>query len=277
MSALTCPAPHRRSTPTGTIRGAFVAAVAGLIGLGGTVAEAGWSPAAEQTFDLQLTQPFNLVRPVNVLALDLFTTPPAKVGELRGRGVAPFCYVAAGYWESWRPDAGNFPAAALGATVAGWPSQRRIDIGNPAVRPILEARLALCKERGFTGVLVAGLDTLAHGAGFATTGEQRLAFQRDLAAAAHARGLAAGAIGSFAGPAELDAAWDFVVADGCQPERACAEALAPWRSAGKPAYLVAYTNQATKMDRLCSEAAEHGLQVIFKTQSLNGKLHRRCS
>ncbi len=31
------------------------------------------------------------------------------------------------------------------------------------------------------------------------------------------------------------------------------------------------------MDRLCSEAAELGLQLIFKTQSLNGKLHRRCS
>lgn len=256
---------------------AAVTAGACLLGLGSLPARAGWQPASDQTFDLQLTQPFNLVRPVNSIALDLFTTPPEEVSELRAKGVTTFCYAAAGYWESWRPDAGRFPAAALGPSVSGWPGQRWVDVGSPALAPILEARLDLCRERGFDGVLLAGLDQPADGSGFATTAGERVAFQQHLAEAAHARGLVAGAIGGFAEPAELVDAFDFLVADGCLARDGCAQALAPWRTAGKPAYLVAYTNQAGKMDRLCGEAAELGVQLIFKTRSLNGKLHRRCS
>jgi hypothetical protein len=279
MTASSSPAPHRQLPLARSARllPAAVALVACLLGLGSPPAEAGWRPASDQTFDVQLSQPFNLVRPVNSIALDLFTTKPEDIGKLRARGVATFCYIAAGFWESWRPDAQSFPATALGSSVSGWPSQRWVDLGSPALAPILEARLDLCRERGFDGALLAGLDQPVQGSGFAATAEQRLALQHRLAAAAHARSLVAGAFGDFSAPTRLVDTFDFFVADGCLANGGCAEALEPWRTAGKPAYLVAYTNRAGKMDRLCGEAAALGLQLIFKTQSLSGKLHRRCS
>ena len=40
--------------------------------------------------------------------------------------------------------------------------------------------------------------------------------------------------------------------------------------------MVEYTNVRRKMDAYCAEAAELDLQLIFKTKSLNGKIHRRC-
>ena len=277
MQALPSPA-ARRWFPFGDVARPLLAAIAVcLLGFGGPPAQAAWQPAAGSTFDLQLTQPLNLVRPVNSLALDLFTTTPEQIGELRARGITVFCYIAAGFWESWRPDADSFPELALGASLTGWPGHRWVDPDSPAVDPILQARLDLCRERGFNGVLLAGLDQPAEAAGFAITAEQRRAFQHGLAAAAHDRGLVAGAIGGFAEPSELVDGFDFLVADGCLAWVGCADALEPWRTAGKPAYLVAYTNQQGKMDRLCHEAAELGFQLIFKTQSLNGKLHRRCS
>jgi hypothetical protein len=275
MQAL--PSPAARLFPLGAMVRRLLLAAACLLGIGSPAAEAGWRPASDQTFDLQLTQPLNLVRPVNAIALDLFTATPEQMSELRARGVATFCYIAAGVWESWRPDAGSFPETALGSSVTGWPGQRWVDPSSPALDTILVARLDLCRERGFDGVLVAGLDQPAEGTGFTAIAEQRLAFQRRLAEAAHARDLVAGAFGGLAEPAELVDAFDFLVADGCLAKDGCAKALEPWRTAGKPTYLVAYTNQAGKMERLCSEAAELGLQLIFKTQSLNGKLHRRCS
>ena len=48
-------------------------------------------------------------------------------------------------------------------------------------------------------------------------------------------------------------------------------------SATSPCIVVEYTNLRRKMDTYCAAAADLDVQVIFKTQSLNGKIHRRCS
>jgi len=45
---------------------------------------------------------------------------------------------------------------------------------------------------------------------------------------------------------------------------------------GKPVIVVEFTNVQRKMDQFCEQAAELGVQLLFKTQSLNGKLHHRC-
>ena len=54
------------------------------------------------------------------------------------------------------------------------------------------------------------------------------------------------------------------------------DALLAFRRADKAAYVVEYTNVRRKMDAYCGEAAELDLQLMFKTKSLNGKIHRRC-
>ena len=57
---------------------------------------------------------------------------------------------------------------------------------------------------------------------------------------------------------------------------ACCAALTAFRKRDKPAIVIEYTNVRRKMDADCAAAQELDLQVVFKTKSLNGKIHRRC-
>ena len=74
---------------------------------------------------------------------------------------------------------------------------------------------------------------------------------------------------------ELTDLFDFAVGESCFEAEDCSR-LQPFQDAGKPIYLIEYTNVRRKMDSYCAAAAKQGVQVIFKTKSLNGKLHRRC-
>ena len=63
------------------------------------------------------------------------------------------CYLSAGSFEDWRPDAGDFPADMLGETMAGWPDERWLDIRRlDLLGPIMKRRLDQCRAKGFDGV-----------------------------------------------------------------------------------------------------------------------------
>ena len=181
----------------------------------------------------------------------------------------------AGAWESWRPDAGQFPQPVIGQRTEGRADQRWLDIRQASLRPILERRVDLCRDRGFDGVLFAGLDGYARNSGFDLTADQQLAFNRWLAEVAHARGLAAGIINDLDQAAELANAFDFLIADACIDQSNCA-AVQPFLAANKPVFLLDYTNVARRMNEHCAAAMKIGAPLVFKTQYLNGKLHRRC-
>ena len=242
---------------------------------GGRPSLAGWRLEPDQRFDIQLTAPFDLVRPADVLVLPLFGTLPARLQELRSRGVAAVCYVMAGAWESWRPDAGQFPQPVIGQRTEGRADQRWLDIRQASLRPILERRADLCRDRGFDGILFGGLDGYARNSGFDLTAEQQLAFNRWLAEVAHARGLAAGIINDLDQAAELANAFDFLIADTCIDQGNCA-AVQPFLASNKPVFLLDYTNVVRRMNEHCAAAMKIGAPLVFKTQYLNGKLHRRC-
>ena len=236
---------------------------------------AGWRPEPSQRFDIQLMAPYDLARPADVVALPLFDTLPVRLQELRRRGVAAVCYVMAGAWESWRPDAGQFPQPVVGRRIEGRADQRWLDIRQASLRPVLERRVELCHDRGFDGVLFAGLDGYTRDSGFDLTAEQQLAFNRWLAEVAHARGLAAGIVNDLDQAAELANAFEFLVADACLEQGNCA-AVQPFLAAHKPVFLLAYTNVPRRMNEHCAVAEKIGGTLIFKTRYLNGKLHRRC-
>jgi hypothetical protein len=241
-----------------------LAACLALAAAAGPLAAEPWRPAPDQQLDLQLLPPLDPVRPVDVLALDLFQTPPDQVRHLLGRGVAPVCHLAAGVWEGWRPDAYAFPQSALGPGVAGRPGVRRLRADDPSVLPLLARRLDLCRERGFKGVLLAGLEAAP-------------ALAPALAAAARERGLAVGAFGEPAMLAALAPGLDFGVAADCLGAMpGCLDAARTFRAAGRPLWLVAYTNAPGRMAALCAEAGAAGAPLLFKTGTLTGRLHRRC-
>ncbi|MFQ5739279.1 MAG: endo alpha-1,4 polygalactosaminidase [Acidobacteriota bacterium] len=44
----------------------------------------------------------------------------AYTPSLHAQGRKVICYISAGSWESWRPDAGQFPSYLLGKPLSGW-------------------------------------------------------------------------------------------------------------------------------------------------------------
>ena len=243
--------------------------------VGEPAAAGGWRPALGQRFDLQLTAPFDFGRRVDALVLELFTTDAERVDRLRERGTVAVCRIAAGLWEGWRPDTASVPPALLGRSPGSSRAEKLVDVRGAALRRIMEQRLNLCRDRGFGGVLFTDVDGYAQASGFALTPQDQLAFNRWLAEAAHARGLAVGIWNDLAQAHELAPAFDFLVADGCAAAGDCS-GVRPYLAAGKAVLLVAYAHLPQRMDAYCAAAAPIGVSLILKTQSLNGKLHRRC-
>lgn len=230
----------------------------------------------KHAFDVQFARPFNFARKVDLIELDGFDTSPARIQELRARGVVTICYINAGAWENWRPDSRDYPAEVIGRDYDGWIGERWLDIRRlDALRPILAKRIDLCRNKGFDAIDFDNVDGHTNRTGFNLTAEDQLAFNRWLAREARKRGLLVGLKNDLEQVDELVDDFDFAIVESCFELGEC-DRLRPFQEAGKPVYAIEYTNVKRKMDAYCALAQRKGLQVIFKTKSLNGKLHRRC-
>jgi hypothetical protein len=208
-----------------------------------------WMPAPGTSWQWQLasspTPPFLQVAMYDV---DLFDTPASGVAALHAAGIRAVCYLSAGTWEPWRPDASSFPNGSatfsgvnvLGSDVVGWPGERWLDIRSPALRPLLEARLDLCRTKGFDGVEPDNVDGYANVSGFPLTAADQLAFNRWLAQAAHARGLSVGLKNDLDQVAALVGDFDWALDEECFANSEC-DLLAPFITAGKAVFNVEYT------------------------------------
>src|SRR5438128_5037441 len=91
--------------------------------------DAVWRPAANLRWQLQFaTSPVDTSVEADVYKIDLFDNPAEDIEALKKRNKKVVCYLNAGAWEKWRPDARQFPAAAMGRAYEGWPGERWLDI-----------------------------------------------------------------------------------------------------------------------------------------------------
>src|SRR5207302_5849258 len=122
--------------------------------------------------------------------VDAFDTPASTVAALHRAGRVAVCYVDAGTWENWRPDASRFPKSVRGKPVDGWAGERWLDIRRlDVLGPILRARMAMCARKGFDGMEFDNVDGYTNDTGFPLTGAEQLRFDVWLANQAHRRGL----------------------------------------------------------------------------------------
>jgi hypothetical protein len=104
------------------------------------------------------------------------------------------CYLSAGTYEKWRPDAASFPRSILGKDVAGWGGERWLDIRD-ARKPgsvllsLMTARLDMCKSKGFDGVELDNVDGYTNSPGFPLSAGDQAIYNSVLANAAHQRGM----------------------------------------------------------------------------------------
>lgn len=172
--------------------------------------------------------------------IDLFENDAAVVADLHAAGRVVVCYLNAGGWEEWRPDADRFPKEVLGQPLDEWPGERWLDIRQlDALTPILGARLDLCQEKGFDGVEPDNVDGYANDTGFALSYDDQLRFNRWLSAQAHARGLSIGLKNDLDQIGDLVDDFDWALNEECFYYEEC-DALQPFIEAGKAVFHVEY-------------------------------------
>ncbi|HKG03293.1 MAG TPA: endo alpha-1,4 polygalactosaminidase [Conexibacter sp.] len=250
----------RRAAPLLAVLGALAAC--GAVAPGAPVATR--PPPAHAGWQWQLQGPLDLSVPASVYDVDGFDTSRAQVTRLRRAGRYVVCYVDVGSWERWRPDARRFPRELLGAS-NGWPGERWLDIRRiDALAPILRARFARCRAKGFDAVEPDNVDGYSNDSGFPLTAADQLRFNRWVAHAAHAQGLAVALKNDLEQAAALARSFDFAVLEQCFHYREC-ESARPFLRAGKGVYDAEY---ALPTSAFCAQARQLGINAIRKRLGL---------
>ena len=209
---------------------------------------------------------------VDIYNLDMFETTAAQVAALHTQGRKVMCYINAGAWENWTPDANQFPAIVLGNNYIGWPGERWLDIRRiDLLAPILRARLDLCRAKGFDGVDPDNINGYLNPTGFPLTYQNQLTFNIWLADEAHARGLSIGLKNNSEQLSDLLTYFDWGLTEDCYDQGWCAD-LSPFISAGKPVFAVEYTDTGINFNSFCAQATSLGLSGILKNRELDAYL-----
>jgi hypothetical protein len=224
-----------------------------------------WQPAAKTTWQWQLQGRIDLSVPAAMYDVDLFDTPRATVRALHHRGRHAVCYLDAGTWENWRPDAADFPKRVRGRT-NGWPGERWLDIRRLAVlAPIMRARLDRCVHRGFDGVEFDNVGGYANKTGFPLTGADQLRYDAWLANAAHRRGLSAALKNDLGQIPKLLPYFDYALDEQCFQYHEC-DNLVPFVQDGKAVFTVEYRSQPADF---CPKAESLGFSSILKAPNFS--------
>lgn len=223
-----------------------------------------WRPGPGTTWQWQLVGRIDDSYDVAMYDVDLFEVPRRVIGDLQAGGRAVVCYFSAGAWEDWRPDAGAFPEDVLGAE-NGWPGERWLDVRRlDVLGPIMESRLDRAVRKGCDGVEPDNVDGFTNETGFPLTAADQEAFNRWLAAEAHARGLSVGLKNDLEQVEALVDDFDWALDEQCFEYEEC-EMLLPFIDDGKAVFGVEYALAAPSF---CPEARAMGLSWLRKHEAL---------
>jgi hypothetical protein len=231
-----------------------------------------WTPSPDVTWQVQLSGRIDLSVAADAFDLDMFDTTPRQVRAVHARSRRAVCYVNAGAWEDWRPDAASYPAETKGRALDGWPGERWLDIRRlDLLAPILTDRIGLCRAKGFDGVEFDNVDGYSNLTGFELSRADQASFNRWLAKAAHEHGLAAGLKNALDLAAELEPVFDFAIVEQCFAFRECGLTRS-FTNAGKPVLDIEYHLARRSF---CDSAQELGLTAMRKRVDL-GAWRRTC-
>ena len=231
-----------------------------------------WKPTLADTFQWQLASGIDTTVDSSVYDVDAFTTPASTVAELHTAGRHVVCYVNAGAYETYRPDAAQFPAAVLGKTYVGYPDEKWLDIRRiDLLAPIMTARFDLCKSKGFDTIEPDNIDGFENATGFPLTGDDQLAYNRWLADQAHTRGMSIALKNDGNQVAQLLPAYDFALVEDCWNQKNC-NLYAPFAAAKKAVVTVEYTDMTTAAafrTNVCPQAKIAGVFALLKNRNLD--------
>jgi hypothetical protein len=234
-----------------------------------------WVPLQGSSWDWYLQGGAVTGRGVDVYDVDLFETSASQVAVQKAEGAHVVCYLSAGTWEPYRPDADSYPAEILGNNWDEW-DERYVDIRRlDLLGPILAARMDLCADKGFDAVEPDNIDTYWADTGFPLTEADELNFIRWLIDQAHDRGLgiAQKNVPELAG--ELGDEMDFIVTEDCFVDGWCDDVSA-YLDAGKAVLAAEYADRTTTLDPYCPIALTNGVSLILKDRDLTDAVWKTC-
>ena len=228
------------------------------------------SPIPTRTFHLQLMDyPIDPLIEADYFVVDLFETPADLITALHEHRAIVLCYLNAGAWAEFRPDADDFPAEVIGRNYVGWPGERWLDISNyPDFANIMLARMDLAVAKGCDGIDADNVAGYQAKSGFLITASDQLAYNRWLSAEAHARGMLIGLKNDPDQAAELADDFDLAIVESCAVYGFC-DAFQPFVQQGKPVFQVEYDDHFASTDAFCAESRELGYSAQLKHRELD--------
>jgi len=228
-----------------------------------------WQPALRTSWQWQLQGKIDQSVRAHAYDVDMFETPKATVASLHDKGRVVICYVDAGTWENFRPDANEFPNGVKGKS-NGWPGERWLDIrALDVLRPIITKRVAKCEAKGFDAMEYDNVDGYANETGFPLTGRDQLRFNVWLANLAHRHGLSVALKNDLGQIGKLLPYFDFALDEQCFQYHECFK-LKPFLKTGKAVFEVEY-----KLDppQFCPKANSLNFNSLKKRLSLKAWRH----
>ena len=224
-----------------------------------------WASLVGASWQYQLSGAVDTSVVAPMFDIDLFDAADTAINTIANRGAVPVCHFSAGTWQSWRPDADAFSPVVEG-NATGQPGERWLDIRNLAVlEPIMNARLDLCRSRGFAAAEPDNVDSYLQNTGFTISAVDQQAYNTYLAGAAHARGLAVALKNDVKQVGALASLFDFAIDENCFALGQCA-ALTAFTAATKPVFDVEYQGQPTLF---CPQAHVLSIGAIYKHKNLD--------
>jgi hypothetical protein len=201
------------------------------------------------------------------------TLNTAAIAAIHAAGKKAICYVSAGSWENWRPDANQFPPSVLG-NKNGWAGEKWLDIRQTSVLlPIMEARVQKCAQAGFDGVEWDNVDGYTNRTGFPLTAADQLTYNASLANLAHAYGLTVALKNDVEQVSDLAPYFDYAVNEQCQQYSECSGYTANFINAGKAVFQVEYKLHLVKF---CPQANTENRNAILKDFDLFDTPYTPC-
>jgi hypothetical protein len=229
-----------------------------------------WKPAVGASFEWMLSNSLSASLPkAQVIDIDGFEATAMTVSRIHRAGKRAVCYINVGAWENWRPDKGKFPASVIGKAYPGWAGEKFLDIRQiKLLAPIMRARFDMCKSKGFDAIEPDNLDSHQQPTGFPITRAQQIAYNKWIAAEAHARGLSIGLKNVPDLLPELKAHFDWALLEDCYDQGWCST-MSPLIAAGKAVFSVEYTDNNINFTKYCNRMKVLKFTPLYKHRNLD--------
>ncbi|MGM9480840.1 endo alpha-1,4 polygalactosaminidase [Roseateles sp. NT4] len=243
-------------------------------------AQSWWKPPVNLSWQWQLKGTVNTSYNVAAYDIDLFDTPQATINALHAQGRKVICYFSAGSSEDWRPDYSKFHAADKGNDLDGWPGEKWLDTRSANVRSIMLSRLDLARSKGCDGVEPDNVDGYTNGTGFPLTSATQIDYNKYIANAAHARGLAVGLKNDVDQLTTLEPFYDFALNEQCNEYSECG-GYSVFTSKGKPVLNAEYASKYRKntkgaRDKLCTAMNAAKIRTLVLALDLDDTYRYSC-